>query len=69
MATKITPNVSVIITEDKYVGKYVALKNFNDFKVCGSGDTPDKAYEQGVKNGCDDPVIIFVPLKELTYLY
>jgi len=62
-------NINVLIKEEKYIGKYVALKDFNDLKICGSGDTPSEAYEQAEKNGCMNPVIIFAPLKDLTFVY
>jgi len=61
--------VAVLINEEKYIDKYVALKDFNDNKVCGSGNTPDEAYKQAEKNGCPNPVIIFASSKELTQIY
>ena len=61
--------VNVLIKEEKYIGKYVALKDFNDNRVCGSGNTPDEAYKQAEKNGCLDPVIIFASSKDLTQVY
>jgi len=61
--------VNVLINEEKYVGKYVALKDFNDNTVCGSGDTPDEAYAQAEKNGCLNPVIIFASPKGVTQVY
>lgn len=61
--------INVLIKEEKYIDKYVALKDFNDSTVCGSGDTPDEAYAQAENNGCPNPVIIFAASKELTQVY
>lgn len=61
--------VNVLIKEEKYVDKYVALKDFNSNKICGSGDTPNEAYAQAEKNGCPNPVIVFASSKELTQVY
>ena len=61
--------ISVLIKDEKYIGKYVALKDFDDNKVCGSGNTPEEAYKQAEKNGCHNAVIIFAPLKDLTQVY
>lgn len=60
---------NILIKEEKYTDKYVALKDYNDNKICGSGDTPDEAYAQAVKNGCPNPVIVFASSKELTQVY
>jgi hypothetical protein len=61
--------VNVLINEEKYIDQYVALKDFNDNTICGSGDTPDKAYAEAEKNGCLNPVIIFASSKELSQVY
>lgn len=61
--------VNVLIKEDKYIDQYVALKDFDSNKICGSGDTPDEAHAQAEKNGCINPVIVFASSKELTQVY
>lgn len=61
--------VHVLVKEEKYIDKYVALKDFNSDKVCGSGNSPTEAYAQAEKNGCPNPVIIFASSKELTQIY
>jgi len=61
--------INVLIKEDKYIDKYVALKDFNSDTICGSGNTPNEAHAQAEKNGCPNPVIVFASSKELTQVY
>ncbi len=61
--------VNILIKEDKYTDKYVALKDYADSKICGSGDTPDQAYAEAIKNGCPDPVIVFASSKKIAQVY
>jgi hypothetical protein len=58
-----------LIKDKKYMGKYVALRDFGDFSVIGFGDTPQEAYEKALRRGHNDPVIVFIPLKNLVLIY
>lgn len=58
-----------LITERKYNGRYVAIRDFKDGTVLGDGKTPQEAYEKAIDKGFSDPVILFVPLKDMVQIY
>ena len=58
-----------LLKDTKYNGRYVALRNFNDPTVIADGGDPKEAYENALKNGCADPVILFVPSKDMAQIY
>ena len=59
----------VLINEEKYCGQYVATKDFGGHVVVASGKDPKKVYEEAIKKGCSEPVIVFVPLKDMVQIY
>ena len=61
--------INVLIKDKKYKDKYVALKDFENYLICGSGDTPKEAYVEAEKNGCKNPVIVFASSKEFAQVY
>ena len=58
-----------LITERKYNGRYVAIKDFKDATVISDGKTPQETYEKAVQKGFHNPVILFVPLKDMVQIY
>ena len=58
-----------LITERKYNGRYVAIKDFEDGAVIADGKDPQETYEKAVKKGFDNPVILFVPYKDMVQIY
>jgi len=51
----------VLIVEEGYEGKYVALRSAVDRTVIASGDKPEAVMEKARRGGCSDPVIFYVP--------
>jgi len=58
-----------LIKEKKYNGRYVAIEDFDNNVVIGSGDNPNEAYEAAVKKGYSNPVILYVPVKDMVQIY
>ncbi len=58
-----------LIKDKKYSGQYVALKDFKDNTVICKGAQPQQAYQKAVKKGYNDPVIIYVPAKNIVQIY
>ncbi len=58
-----------LIRERKYNGRYVAIKDFNDNVVIADGENPNDVYELAVKKGYPDPVILYIPLKDMVHIY
>ncbi|MDO9464159.1 MAG: DUF5678 domain-containing protein [bacterium] len=58
-----------LVKEKKYSGQYVALKSFEDDTVISSGDHVNEVYEKAAKKGHNDPVIIYVPKKDMVQVF
>ena len=58
-----------LISERKYNGRYVAVKDFNDGTVVGDGKSPEEAYSRAKEKGFNEPVILFVPEKDMVQIY
>lgn len=50
----------LIDNSKKYVGKFVAIENFNTTKVIASGDSFDTVMLMARNNGCRDAVVFYV---------
>ncbi len=59
----------VLLNTEKYNGRYVALKSFEDNTVVGVGDDPESALNDARAKGFDAPVLLYVPEKEAVYIY
>lgn len=59
----------VLINGSKHSGKYVAIEDFGSKKVIADGESPDKVYSEAVDKGYDNPVVFFVPLKDMVQIY
>ena len=58
-----------IVKEKKYSGQYVAVKSFEDDTVISSGDHVQEVYKKAAKKGYEDPVIVYVPKKDIIQIY
>lgn len=54
---------------DRYGGKYVATKDFTDKNVISYGDDPVIVFNDAQKAGIEDPVIFYVPKKDVVNIY
>jgi len=61
--------VQVLAKNDKYTGKYVAMKDFDKHTIVSSGSTPTEAYNKALKKGYNNPVITYVPEKGMVQIY
>jgi len=59
----------VLLKEVKYSGQYVAIKDINDPVVIASGDDPQKIYEEAARKGYSEPVILYIPAKDMVQIY
>ncbi len=53
----------------KYSGKYVATRTFLDKDVISSEDSPEKVYNEAKSKGVKDPVVFYVPFKDVIHIY
>ncbi len=59
----------VMVNTDKYNGRYVAMKSFDDHTIIGVGDDPETAIKDAKLKGCKEPVLLYIPEKELVHIY
>lgn len=59
----------VLIAEEGYEGKYVALRSLVDRTVVASGDNPKIVMKKARQKGCTEPVIFFVPEHNISLVY
>ncbi len=61
--------IRTLLKNSNFNGKYVAMKAFSDCTVIADGITPQEAYEKARKKGCQNPVVTFVPIKNMVQIY
>lgn len=59
----------VLITEEGYEGKYVAMRSISDRTIIASGDDPQAVIKEAYEKGITDPVLFFVPDHDITLVY
>ncbi len=61
-------NINNVVSDSKYSGKYIALESFISDKVIATGNEVIDVLSKA-KQKTTDPVIMFIPEKELTCIY
>lgn len=61
--------IQTLVQSNDFTGKYVAMKSFEDPSVVGYGDTPKEASDKAREKGCEEPVITFLPAKDMVQIY
>ncbi len=59
----------VLIKDDKYTGKFVAIRDPRSPRIVSSGKDPQSVYRKALRSGCSAPVIFFVPEKNPDQTY
>ena len=54
---------------NKYSGNYVAMKSFSDRVVINYGKDLQCVYKEAVRRGITDPVVFYVPEKNMVHIY
>jgi hypothetical protein len=62
-------NNCAVSTNEKYQGKYVATKSFNNNKIIASGKDPIKVRQEAIKSGAKSPVVVYVPESTMIYIF
>ena len=58
-----------LISSRKYAGKHVAVESFNSSRVIASGNDPAKVLLLAREKGYRNAVLLFVPSKNMTFVY
>ena len=59
----------VLVSTDEFNGRYVAMKDFEDNTIVGVGDDPEKALKEAEAKGFKNPVLLYIPEKDLVHIY
>lgn len=59
----------LLVTTEEFNGRYVAMKSFDDNTIVGVGDEPEKALKEAESKGCKNPVLLYVPEKDIVHIY
>jgi hypothetical protein len=59
----------ILVTTDEFNGRYVAMKSFEDNAIVGVGDDPEKALKEAEAKGFKNPVLLYIPEKDLVHIY
>jgi hypothetical protein len=59
----------ILVTTDEFNGRYVAMKSVDDNTIVGVGEDPEKALKDAEGKGFKDPVLLYVPEKDLVHIY
>lgn len=58
-----------LVNTHEFDGRYVAMKSFDDRTIVGAGDDPEAAIKDARSKGHEDPVIVYVPEKDMVHIY
>lgn len=59
----------ILVNSNKYDGQYVAMVSADDNTIVGSGNTPEEAINEARKKGIQNPLLLYVPDKNLVHIY
>jgi hypothetical protein len=59
----------VLIVEEGYEGKYVALRSTVDRTVIASGDDPRVVMKEAHQKGSAEPLILYIPEHTISLVY
>ena len=62
-------NLVLLKDGEQYSGQYVAIKSFACRKVVSSGTDVITVKKEAQDKGCLDPVVFYVPEKEMVHVY
>lgn len=58
-----------LIKDKKYSGYYVAIEDFSKPIVISYGKDPKEVYEEAVRKGYLEPLVVFAPVKDMVQIY
>jgi hypothetical protein len=59
----------ILVTTDEFNGRYVAMKSVEDNTIVGVGDDPEKALREAEEKGFKNPILLYIPEKDLVHIY
>ncbi|MGR3318658.1 MAG: DUF5678 domain-containing protein [Candidatus Anammoxibacter sp.] len=63
-------NQHVLVQDSElYSGQYVATKSFTDKEVVSHGSDPVQVSSEAKEKGIDEPVVFYIPPKDVVQIY
>ncbi len=59
----------LLVSSEEYNGRYVAVKSFDDNTIVGVGDDPERALNDAERKGFKNPVLLYVPERDVVQIY
>lgn len=59
----------ILVSTNEYNGRYVAMKSFDDNTIVGEGVDPEKALKDAEVKGFKNPVLLYIPEKDVVHIY
>lgn len=59
----------ILVSTDEFNGRYVAMKSFDDNTIVGVGDDPEKALNEAEAKGFKNPILLYIPEKDIVHIY
>jgi len=59
----------LLVSSEEYNGRYVAVKSFDDNTIVGVGDDPERALDDAERKGFKNPVLLYVPERDVVQIY
>lgn len=60
---------NILVEDEKYRGRHVAIIDSECPEVVGDGDTPEEALAKAKQNGYEDPLLLYVPEEDSVHIY
>lgn len=59
----------ILVATNEFNGCYVAMKSVDDNTIVGFGEDPEKALKDAEAKGIMEPVLLYIPEKDLVHIY
>lgn len=60
---------NILVRDNKHEGKFIAFRSVSDRTIVAEGSNPDTVILKAKKAGYENPMIMYVPDKNLTCCY
>ena len=60
---------NTLVKGERYGGRFVALKSFDDQTIIVEGKDPKETLDKATQKGFKTPVIVYVPVKDMVQIF
>ena len=59
----------ILVKDNRLNGKYIAVAGMENPAIISSGIDPNEVYKEAQQKGCADPLIVYIPEKDMVQIY